>query len=312
MADNPTPDVVVTAPAGGNMDPSLFVQADPITAGIQNISTVDPSTLFNDVTNNTPSSFGDFGSISSPAGGGGGGLDSLNPFGGGIKGLAGAAGDLIGGIGSFMSSQDSAKGDQAEAAAYTKAAALATENEAYSKESTALQQTQAQREIYKTLGAQQAQVAAAGFGAGGSAQELLRSSQSQGALTQQVISVQGHINSNAYQAQADAYTGQAQAATAAASAAKSSGTMGLISGIAGAAFSLFSDIELKQDFRYDGVYHNGLCRYIFSFIADPSVRYRGVLAQEVRLRFPEAVHVDEATGYLKVDYAALGIEMEVA
>jgi hypothetical protein len=59
-----------------------------------------------------------------------------------------------------------AMGDKAEAGLYTQAAAFAEQNKQFTKESTALKEFQQQRQAYNAIGAQQADAAGAGFGAG--------------------------------------------------------------------------------------------------------------------------------------------------
>lgn len=208
-------DVIVPMP-GGTLNPANFIQPDNITASVGDFATVNSTNVLAGISNDTSS----IASVASPAGGAAG----TSPAGGLNFGL----------IGSGISDLFGAAGDADEANAYAKASTLATQNAAYAKESTGLQETQASRQIYQTIGTQQAQVAGAGFGKGGSSQELLRSSQSQGELTKQVIGVQGNINVAGYQAQADAYTAQKQAAEA----ATNSGIFGGITNILGGVASL--------------------------------------------------------------------------
>jgi hypothetical protein len=134
----------------------------------------------------------------------------------------------LGGLGGAVSSLFGAAGDAAEGDAYGKAASLADENAKIAQESTAIQETQATRQIYKTIGGQEAQVAGAGFSSSGSAQDLLRSSASQGSLQKQLIQQQGAITAIGYEQEADAYKGMQSAANA---SAAGSGIGGLLSGI---------------------------------------------------------------------------------
>lgn len=80
-------------------------------------------------------------------------------------------------------------------------------------------------------------------------------------------------------------------------------------GIAGALGQLFmkSDIRLKENIAPVG-YRNGhlVCEY--NYKGDP-VRFRGVMAQLVAETNPDAV-VTMPDGFMAVDYAALGLEME--
>jgi hypothetical protein len=141
--------------------------------------------------------FGDFG--------GSLGFGGASDFGGGLKSIGGAVADLY-----------SAEGKRAEAKNYDLAAGLADKNVQYTTLSTAIKNMQAERQIYQTIGEQTAGVAAAGFTAGGSAGDLLRSSVSQGSLTHAVISQQGLIQEESYKEQAESYRNMADAANKAA------------------------------------------------------------------------------------------------
>jgi hypothetical protein len=98
------------------------------------------------------------------------------------------------------------QGDLAEGTAYGQAATLAEQNAAYTAQSTAIQQSQADRALFQSLGGQRAGVAASGFGEGGSAGDILRSSASQGALNRAVLGQQGLITEAGYTEQAASYT----------------------------------------------------------------------------------------------------------
>lgn len=74
--------------------------------------------------------------------------------------------------------------------------------------------------------------------------------------------------------------------------------------------ALASDRRLKQDIVEVGVDEKtGLPLYTFAYIADPTRRFIGVMADDVEFLYPEAVVYDEA-GYAKVNYGMLGIEMK--
>jgi hypothetical protein len=78
------------------------------------------------------------------------------------------------------------------------------------------------------------------------------------------------------------------------------------SAAAGAA-AMFSDKNLKENIKeYDT--KNGFKRYIFNYIGD-SVRWLGVMAQEVKEQLPSAV-VQADNGYYMVRYDKLGFKME--
>lgn len=83
---------------------------------------------------------------------------------------------------------------------------------------------------------------------------------------------------------------------------------GSLMGLAGYGL-LKSDRRLKQDIVKVGVYPNGLPKYEFAYRDAPEIRWRGVMADDVAERFPEAV-TRNASGFQMVDYRALGIVME--
>ena len=71
-----------------------------------------------------------------------------------------------------------------------------------------------------------------------------------------------------------------------------------------------SDRRLKTDIELVGVdAESGLNLYEFAYIKDTSRRFVGVMADEVKEKYPEAVMVD-SDGYMAVDYGSLGIEFK--
>lgn len=91
----------------------------------------------------------------------------------------------------------------------------------------------------------------------------------------------------------------------------------MLGGLGGAATGIArlwagSDPRIKHQVMLVGVDRaTGLGLYEFAYIADPQQkRYIGVMADEVQERFPDAVAPDPATGYLTVNYEALGLEMK--
>lgn len=154
---------------------------------------------------------------------------------GGIKSIGGAiqAGETADSL------RISEEGFKLEAESYRKGSAAARESGRLSEVSTRVQTIQADRKINRTLGAQQATAAAAGFEASGSNLDLLRDSTAQGHMTDQMIGLQGEINANAFEQQALASDAQAVAADVAAknaeAGAKAAETGGIIQGIAGVA-----------------------------------------------------------------------------
>ena len=157
--------------------------------------------------------------------------------GGTFANIGGAVSDL------FQASAFRTKGQgmRVEASEFLAARDLAFQNEAFTKNSTEIQEMQQNRAIEKTLGGQQAQVAASGFGAAGSALDLLRDSANQGALTKAVLAQQGLITEAGYEEQAKSYNLQAEAANMAATAsdkAAQGATYSAYAKFATAAFSL--------------------------------------------------------------------------
>jgi len=211
----------------------------------------------------------------------------------GFADLGGAVKDLFGGIGEFAS-----------ASGYTAAANFASQNADIAAQSTQIQETQAQRKIYQSLGGQQADYGGAGLAKSGSALDVMRSSAEQGSLTKQLIANQGAINVAGYEEEASNYNAMA-------SAAKSSGTGSIIGGVISAAASIFafSDDSLKTGIVEVDRRGDGLGIYEFSFKGSAQ-RFRGVMASEVEARYPRAVTYNEK-GLRIVNYSAIGIMPEV-
>lgn len=85
------------------------------------------------------------------------------------------------------------------------------------------------------------------------------------------------------------------------------GNAGAMMGGIASMYKAFSDPRLKQDVAAVGVDdRTGLTLYEFAYKTDPARRFRGVMADEVQAKFPDAVQQDES-GFLSVNYAALGI-----
>jgi hypothetical protein len=95
-------------------------------------------------------------------------------------------------------------------------------------------------------------------------------------------------------------------------------TLADIGAIAGAGASIYnSDERVKENIVEVAVdQRTALTLFEFNYregFGDPNIRYRGVMAQEVELSYPDAVftRTDGAfNGYKAVDYAMLGIEMK--
>lgn len=129
--------------------------------------------------------------------------------------ISSSSGDFATGaadIGGSVSALLGASGARAAAGSYGEAADIATENAALTKEATAIKLMQTEREIYKTLGAEKADTAGAGFASSGTALDLMRDSASQGALTKGALSINGAIQENAYLEQANQFRSMQKAA----------------------------------------------------------------------------------------------------
>src|SRR5690348_16037358 len=109
--------------------------------------------------------------------------------------------DISSAVGSFFAGETDraeaqaarlkAQGDILEGQAYGEAATLAGLNAQYTAASTRIQQVQADRALYMTLGGQRAAAAGSGSSGGGSAHDILANSAAQGALNRQVLTEQG-------------------------------------------------------------------------------------------------------------------------
>lgn len=131
-----------------------------------------------------------------------------------IQSAGGAVQDIFSGF----AHEAKAKGLRIEAENYDLAAGFASKNAQFTETSTAIKQSQLDRDIFKTMGGISADVAGAGFAASGSALDILRDSASQGALTKAVGSQQGLITEEGYKVQAETYTNMGKAALMAAEA----------------------------------------------------------------------------------------------
>jgi hypothetical protein len=131
--------------------------------------------------------------------------------------------DIGGGISDlFAIGADRAKaeGDIFEAGNYDLAARFAQQEAAFTKESTAIQGMQAERQMYSSMSQTKADIGGGGFAESGSGLDILASSASQGALQQAVIQRQGLITEQGYEEQAQSYRNLEAAADMAASEEK--------------------------------------------------------------------------------------------
>lgn len=140
--------------------------------------------------------------------------------------IGGGISDLFAGFGAKAKAQ----GDLVEAQNYGLAETYANQEAAYTATSTAIQQTQADRQIYQGMSTARADVAGGGFAASGSGLDLLASSAQQGALQKAVLGQQGLITEAGYQEQAQSYGNMEAAANMAASAEKTAGIGDWITG----------------------------------------------------------------------------------
>jgi hypothetical protein len=85
-----------------------------------------------------------------------------------------------------------------QATEYTDAAALAAQNEQYTKESTTIKEAQQARSLTLAQGGIQANQAGGGFAMSGSSLDILRDSAGQGAIAHAVIGQQGLITEAGY------------------------------------------------------------------------------------------------------------------
>ena len=129
--------------------------------------------------------------------------------------------DIGGGISDLFAvsaDRSKAQGDYFEAQNYDLAAKYADQEVAFTKESTAIQGMQAERQMYSSMSQTRADIAGGGFAASGSGLDILAQSASQGALQQAVIQRQGLITEQGYEEQAQSYRNMESAANLAAGA----------------------------------------------------------------------------------------------
>ena len=88
------------------------------------------------------------------------------------------------------------------------------------------------------------------------------------------------------------------------------GDIGGALGGAASVYSAFSDRRMKENVKEVGVdQRTALTLYEFNYIGDTTRRFRGVMADEVELVYPEAVE-DTDLGFKAVRYDLLGIEFK--
>lgn len=202
-------------------------------------------------------------------------------------------------IGRGIGSLFEADGYRKSASGLREAAVMSDEAAKLSTFNTKVRATMAGREAYRVIGGQQADVAGAGFAASGTALDLLRSSQTEAALTDALVQFQGAIDTNQFSAQAASYRNQADQAD---SKAKGAGFGGFLNIALGIGSLLFSDRRLKTDIKAIGKADNGLTIYSFKMKGEPRTQL-GFLADEVAKMFPGAVKdLGGENHFLLVDY----------
>lgn len=132
-----------------------------------------------------------------------------------INAFAGAASDL------FAADADrykatglriKAQGDAFEGQNYDLAAELANQNAQYTEWTTNVKQQQQDRTTFQALGTAKSQIAGSGLKESGSALDLLHESAANGAITKEVLGVQGQITEAGYLEQGDSYRNLSKAA----------------------------------------------------------------------------------------------------
>lgn len=163
-----------------------------------------------------------------------------------VSDVGGAAQDLLSGFANSSADMSKATGAAAEAKNYGLASTLATQNEQYTEESTAIQTLQQERTNYQQYSGAQAEVAGAGLRQSGSALAILRDNANQGSLAVQTLQKQGAITEEGYAEQATSYNNlqtaayqQEAADEKAADEAKEGGFLGAAFKGAAALVSLF-------------------------------------------------------------------------
>jgi hypothetical protein len=139
--------------------------------------------------------------------------------------FSGAA-DLLSGVSQLQAGNASAKASQGNAA-------TARANAQLTANSTNLRVMQQQRKAYQVLGGQRADIAGAGLAASGSALDVIRSSAQQASTDKSLIQMQGQIDVNALNGQAQAYDAEAAAAKKKGSGGFFGSILKAVGGIAG-------------------------------------------------------------------------------
>lgn len=181
----------------------------------------------------------------------------------------------------------SAQGEFQAANILGQAAQVGQQMETLEGVSGKLQQQQQQRQMYQVTGQQVAAAGANNLSTAGSALNLIRSSQQQGALKGQLIGVQTGIQQEGTQIQVLQTEAEAAQAEATGQAQEASGVGSILGGLGSLGTLLFSDRRLKRDITFHG-YVKGIPFYFWRWKWGRAWHY-GPIAQEVREIFPEFV-----------------------
>ena len=156
------------------------------------------------------------------------------------KDTIGLAGGAVSDLFAAEGYRSKAEGNRQEASHYRHAGDLADQNARFVAESTAIQNTQLQRQVFQGLGSIEATVAGSGMADSGSALDILRSSAQQGALQEEVLKRQGLISEQGYKEQANSYRDMASSADRAARDAERAADTSTITGVLRGAGALLS------------------------------------------------------------------------
>jgi hypothetical protein len=188
--------------------------------------------------------------------------------------------DIGSGIGGLFqsSSLKAAAGD------LNAAGASEDQNAKIAASSTEIQTAAIHRDILKTIGGQQSDIATAGFQMSGTALDLAQDTARQGALAEALTTNQGAIEVSAHKAQAQSYYAQARDAQRQSKSAGFGGILQIGLGILG----MFSDKRLKTNIVRVGTNKAGLPIVKYNYLNDPT-EWIGYLAQDVEKLDPSAV-----------------------
>jgi hypothetical protein len=208
---------------------------------------------------------------------------------------------------------------EANAKAFRFNAAVYERNSDVVEEQGYIDEARSRRAGNRFMGEQESAIASSGFDVGVGFQDMKEDTERELDLDAIIIRRQGQFKSADFEAQselalmnADAAikAGEAQAkqailnGAAQAQAAQSSAISGTI-GLGLSAVSAFSDARVKTNIERIGQTPNGIGIYTYDYVWGGPRRI-GVMAQEVRERFPDAVEEGQ-DGILMVHYGKIGL-----